>query len=174
MPNKNQNKKRIPDISIENAQIGFRNFEGKAGKYNNEGNRNFTVFLEHSVAKILEDDGWNVRWLTPREEGEPQQPILSVRVSFENYPPKIFIIGENNTSTQATEETVKLLDWADIQSVDLTLRPYQWNVQGKTGVKAYLKRMYVVLAPDPFAGKYEVNPDSARSCTLDEYGNCID
>lgn len=164
------NRKQIGNISIENASIGFRNFSGKEGKYNAEGNRNFGVFLETDLANALEADGWNVRWLNPRDPEDDPQGFMSVKVGFGNYPPKIILISNGNKS-ELHEDTVHLLDWAEIESVDLIVRPYQYNVNGKEGIKAYLKTMYVVLAVDDFANKYEYTPDSAQDA-VGGCGNC--
>lgn len=157
----------ISNISIENAQIGFRNFSGKEGKYNAEGNRNFGVFLETELAHQLEADGWNVRWLNPRDPEDDPQGFLQVKVGFGNYPPKIVLIS-NGRKSELNEENVHLLDWAEIDSVDLIIRPYAYNVNGKEGIKAYLKTMYTVLATDHFAEKYEFTPDTAQ----DVVGGC--
>lgn len=159
------------NITIENARIGFRNFSGKEGKYNPAGKRNFCVFLEKELAETLEEDGWNVRYLRPREEDEEPQAYLQASVAFGNVPPKIVMISSRG-KTPIGEDEVNILDWAEIANVDLILRPYNWEVNGKSGVKAYLKAMYVTIAEDEFESKYSDVPDSAQNAIHNrEYGD---
>lgn len=150
------------NIAIENARIAFRNFSGKEGKYNPEGRRNFCVFLESDVAEELKMDGWNIRWLEPRNPDEEKQAYLQVAVNFSVAPPKIVAITSRN-KTVLDETTISILDWAEIESCDLIIRPYNWEVSGKRGVKAYIKTMYITLAEDEFEEKYRDVPDSAAS-----------
>jgi len=156
------------NISIENAHIAFRNFSGKEGKFNPAGRRNFCVFLEGELAEQLINDGWNVRWLEPKDDQDDPQAYMQVSVSFENVPPKIIIMTSRGKSI-LDDESVSLLDWAEIEEVDLILRPYNWEVSGKSGVKAYVKSMYVVIAEDEFERKYRDIPDSA----VETIGGCL-
>lgn len=145
------------NIVIENARIGFRNFSGEEGKFNPKGRRNFCVFLETDTAGMLEGDGWNVRWLDAREEGDDPQAYMQVAVSYANIPPKILMVSSGG-KTVLNDDTVGMLDWAEIENVDLIIRPYNWEVNGKAGVKAYVKSMYVTIVEDEFSDKYNDIP----------------
>ena len=141
---------------VENARIIFRNFEGREGPYNKEGNRNFGLVLPTDLAEKLLEDEWNVKYLEPLEEGEDPTPFISVGVRFDVFPPRVVLLTQS-TRTQLGEESVDILDWADIEVADLIVRGYYWNVNGKTGNKAYLQSLFVTIREDALERKYAIN-----------------
>jgi len=67
---------------VEDAPIIFRNFAGKEGQFNREGDRNFSVILPKEIAEQMLADGWNVRYLEAREEGDEDTAYVSVAVTL--------------------------------------------------------------------------------------------
>jgi hypothetical protein len=147
-------------VLMEGVRLVFRNFTGKEGPYNQEGARNFGVILPENVAEDMLADGWNVKYLKPREEeleesDEPTQtPWLPVKVGYgKGRPPKIFLVTERGR-TLLHEETVDQVDWVEITNVDLIVRPYHYEVRGNQGISAYVQTMYVTIEEDPLDKKY--------------------
>lgn len=149
-------------LKIENTRIGMRNFAGQERQFNAAGKRNFCVFIPFEDAEALRADGWNIRYLEPRDPEDQRQPYLPVSVTFDYYPAEIWIVTSHN-KTRVKEEDVKLLDWAEIQNVDLTVRPYNWEQGGKSGIKAYVKSMFVTIVEDELAEKYHNVPEGISS-----------
>ena len=156
---------RLQPVVLENRRILFRNFAGEEGRFNAKGNRNFNVVLEPEEAEAMLKDGWNVKYLQPREEGDEPLPRLEVTVKFGKVPPRVILITSRG-KTALDEDMLKILDWAEIENVDLIVRPYEWEVNGKTGVKAYLKSIYVTIREDELERKYMDVPDSAADAIV--------
>lgn len=143
------------NLEFENARIMFTNFRGLPTRFDPAGGkRTFCVAIpDPDLAQQMRDEGWNVRVLTSLIEGEPPLDYMQVKVAFGSIPPKIIMIA-NGVQTPLDESDVGQLDTAEIQNVDLIIRPYNWNVRGDSGVTAYLKTMYVTVEVDRFAAKY--------------------
>lgn len=148
--------RRIPNVTLEDVKIKFRNFAGKEDQFNREGQQNFTIELPLEVAEDMANDGWNIKVLKAREDvdGEVDTPILNVAVNFDGpRPPQVTMIS-GNRRTNLTKDTVEALDWADITNVDLIISPSSWSFNGKSGVKAYLEKAFITIEEDDLERKY--------------------
>lgn len=138
-------------LQIDDARIIYRNFSGEGSKFNREGDRNFSVIIDDpAIADELVAQGWNVKIREPREEGDDPFIHLPVKVKFNGRGPRIYLVT-GNRQNELDEESVSVIDNLDILSVDLDVRPYDWEVNGKTGRTAYLHSMRVIQEVDRFA-----------------------
>lgn len=152
------NKKVNNNITIENARIIFRNFSGTESQYNPAGKRNFCVLIDDDLASVLIEDGWNVKYLKPVDENDDPQAYMQVSVSYNTIPPKIVMVSSKG-KTVLDETNVGQLDYADIARVDMIIRPYNWEVRGATGVKGYVKSLWVTIEEDELEKKYMTVPE---------------
>jgi len=152
-----------PDNSVvmEGVKIIFRNFVGRPTGFNQEGDRNFGVLLSDEVAEMMNADGWNVKMLEPRpdhEEEEVAKPFLPCFLKYHgrNGPvrPPLVVLITSRGRTNLGEDDIELLDYADIVNVDLIVRPFAWEHNNKTGIKAMVKSLFVTIEEDYLERKY--------------------
>jgi hypothetical protein len=136
-------------VLVENAQVRFLNFSGREDKFNREGDRNLCVLLSEQMAADLADQGYNIKFLRAREEGEQDQPYIKLTVKFKVKPPRIVMVGETSRKrTELGEELCGILDDSDIVKCDVSFTPYDWDVNGNKGRTAYLKQFFCEIEED--------------------------
>lgn len=141
-------------LEISDARIVYRNFAGAGSKFNREGDRNFAVIIPNEDIKdILVQEGWNVKIKEARDIDEEPFMYLPVKIKFNNRGPAAYVVSGDSVS-RLNEESIDILDEIDIASVDMDIRPYDWEVNGKTGRSAYLQAINVTQNIDRFGARY--------------------
>lgn len=153
---------RSNNITLEDVTIAFRNFSGAESSYNRAGDRNFAILLDAETADRLARLGWNVKTLNAREEGDEPQPYIQVALSYKVREPKIAIVTSKGM-TYLPEGLVDQLDWVDIETADVILNPYEWRVNGKTGIKAYVTTLVVKIVEDYLINKWSAWVDDRKA-----------
>lgn len=171
MANRNQTRNdfdKSANIMVDDAQIIFRNFRGIDRGYNPKHEKSFSLLVspERFDIDAMKADGWNLKQLKPREgyEDEPANYHLPVTVRWDNFPPIIYLVTKvddgKHRRTRLDEETSFMIDTAEIASVKLEISHGKtYDFQGKVGIKAYLKKMYIELVEDRFEEAYDFVDD---------------
>jgi len=148
-------------ITVEDARIIFRNFEGREEKFNPKGKRNFGLILPFELADKMLLDGWNVKYLKPRDDGDLPQPWIQVKVEFGNKPPKLVQVTRRG-KTLITEDLAETLDWVDIETADVTITPYDYNINGKSGRACYAHTVVLRIEENYLIDKWDKIIESWR------------
>lgn len=148
-------------LQIDDARIIWPNFSGRAGTYNREGERSFNLIIDSEEIKdALLDDvnkygiSWNVKIKPPRDEEDTPLVYLPVKIRFNDYGPNIYLQTGSRT-VRLDEESVSCLDDIEIIGVDMDIRPYDDEINGKPFRSAYLSSMRVIQRIDRFAAQLE-------------------
>ena len=145
-------------LILHDAEIlggSFRNFSGAEGRYNMEGKRNFCVVIpDDEQAEAMKEDGWNVKILQPREEGDPAKYYIKVNVNYgSKVPPSIYKVKGDRVICELGENHISKLDTKKILHADMSINSYQYDPD-KPDVTAYLEEMYVELEDSPFSYRF--------------------
>ena len=154
---------QIKTFKVEGAELIYRNFRGEKGMFNQNGDRTFNVILDDKAAEAMAKDGWAVKFPESGDDDEEtrKRPHIKVKVGYKIRPPKI-VVRTSTAKTELTQETVGMLDWADLLNVDLIAQASHWEVGGKTGIAAYLKTMFVTIYEDELELKYAAIDEEMR------------
>lgn len=164
------NNNRDESVTLKDAHILFRNFQGRAAQYNTEGNRNFHVVLTEEQAKDLKARNWRVKQMKPREDGEEGDYHLKVTVNYKTgRPPRVVLISSQGRTELGPDE-VGMLDVADIRSADMVLNGWYSDMAGG-GYGAFLKTMFVKIREDELELLYAINPDAEDPKPGDDFDN---
>jgi hypothetical protein len=160
-------KKVKEELKLENVRLIWRNFAGEKKLYNENGKRNFAIPLDEETALALREIGWNVKDNQRKiDSGTAEELLYHLPVTVKmdgRVPPRVFLISkkwnpttgeEEPRRTQLDEDTIMLLDFAELETVDVILRPFNWDVNGSQGVTAYLKTLFAFLHQDDLERKY--------------------
>jgi hypothetical protein len=151
---------QVKTFMIEDAEIFWPNFSGKEGPYNRKGEKSFAVYLPEDMAEQMLHDGWNVKYPNnpnrEYDEDEAVKPFIRVAVNYDNYPPRVVMITSKGR-INLDNDTVEVLDWVEVSLVDLICRGNPWDINGKSGIKAYLKTMFITINEDALERKYDIN-----------------
>ncbi len=152
----------MANINVENAKLIYRNFSGKASQFQPEGKRTCSIILDEEQATQFLELGMNCKQMRIREDEdgnpEPQMYHLPLEAKFANYPPDIYIVMDDGSDNpwlkKLNEDTVACLDYSRITNCDLQIQPYNYEFAGRSGVKAYISKMYVTLEMDDLEDRY--------------------
>lgn len=153
----------IGDLIIRDCKIDYRNLSGTKNEYNPNGARKFCVILDdEAVVNRMKGDGWNIKPYKPNRENHAPEWKLEVEARWRNregeplpkrLQPRIYILGRKKT--ELGEEDVDQIDGANIDKVSLTIRPRLWEMRGQSGIKAFVKNMYVYVTLDELDAEFE-------------------
>jgi hypothetical protein len=80
---------------------------------------------------------------------------MKVNVKFNDRGPTVYLKSGNGRPVKLDEDSIGILDNVDILSVDMDIRPYDWErPDGATGRTAYLQSIHVTQEVDRFAARY--------------------
>lgn len=131
-------------IEISSAKILWKNFTGELGFYNKEGSRNFCLLLSDDASvNFFKQNGYSVAVKPSGVEVGEFIRYLKVKLKFNDGEPTI-ILKSNNKTIRVDENLVSVLDSIKIKSVDMSIKPYHWELpNGENGQIAYLSNMTV-------------------------------
>ena len=173
-------RKRRPQLLIEDATLlpgAFMNFAGEERQFNLPGNRNFHLVIPPELVEDMVADGWNVKFLKPRDEGDSETAHINVTVSYRGNRPPSLVLIKGGTQVSLDQEQAAIIDWIDIEKVDVMINPSFWEARdnsGRSGIKAYLDQIYITVRESALEQKYAHIPKAIETSESDQEVEAIE
>lgn len=149
--NYNYGKRGI--LQVDGARITFKNFAGRAERYNREGDRSFALIIPNEeIANELIADGWNVKIKPPRMEGDAPFMYMNIKVKYGRGDIDAYLIS-GDRRIQLDSESIGCLDTMNLASVDLDIRPWD-HPSGEYARSAYLQSIEATQAINRFDARW--------------------
>lgn len=153
-------------VEIKGCRIVYKNFSGRADKFNDEGRRNFAVVLSPEQAQDLSDQGYNVKERPPRDPEDDPFFYLKVNVKFDTKgrPPRVVMVTQRN-QTRLDEDLVDMLDDVYIEKANIRFRGWEYD-PGKHS--AYLQTLFAQVVEDELGMEFDHIPMAGATADQDE------
>ncbi len=166
-------------IPIDNTRFIFQtNFSGDPQKdrFGDSRRKCNIIVPDMEQVRDLVKAGFTVRETKPRpdedlSEFRPEYFITAI-LKFRNrngmpvkYPPKVYLVNENDEPVLQSEDTIALLDDMRIKNVNVILNPYEYD-PANHNMSLYIRTMYVEQDndDDPYAAMYRRRREEQIEC----------
>ena len=170
-------------INVDDTRFIFRtNFAGDPQKDTFGDRRRKACLLIPDVeqAKDIMKMGFKVSQTRPKQNDDPAtfQPEYYVTVLLQyrkmdgqpvKYPPKVYLVQEDNSKVLLDEETAGMLDDIRVKNVNVVLSERVYG-PGENDRNLYIRTMYVEqrMDDDPYASRYAPLPEPTEYNVDDE------
>ena len=146
-------------ITVRNARIIYRNFAGRQTDTNPAGKRNFTLIIDDpDLEAELIRNNYYVKPGKVKDDGTQFNPTLKVSIGFDDRFKHTYKMITSTSTTTLDEDTIGILDAADIEKIDMVIRPYDYSKKFKTsngtGISAYVETLFVTIHEDELEKEY--------------------
>lgn len=162
-------------ITVRDAKMAKRNFEGRATKFKEAGPdaRGFLLILTKEMYDEFLAGGLNVKEMPARPEYDEDEPLryLPVAIGYKIKPPRVVLVTSKG-KVNLGEDAVAVVDWVDIDKVDLIFNVAHWKGTGdKGGIKCWLKTIFITINEDELEAEYGINDVSSAALEdVSQYG----
>lgn len=154
-------------LKVESPELFRFNFAGVPTNNNKQGHRQFDWKIPtEEMAQALKEDGWSVWYTNESEKYGPSRACITCEMRFhhekelEHLNPRIYkCTRKHPDGILLPEDLVGDLDNDEIVDTVLWISPKYWEVNGKSGIKAYVHSLWVKIEDTDPARKFWGYPE---------------
>lgn len=141
-------------VTVEGCRLLWPHLSGKAGRFNREGERGFTIVFDDAdeVQKLI-DEGYNVNIKAPREPGDEPFMKMTIKMAYTpKYRPQVWlnVNGQRKVLDENTCEAIDMLRSSNITNVIVQFHPNIYDNEFGHGKSAWLDGIEVFAIPSRF------------------------